>query len=71
MNCCKYKLNPLSYHPGGSKLTFVFRSGKIYKTHNKVKYPDKYATTVVKNYLNALDPITLVICDKTLIYEKN
>lgn len=71
MNCCKYKLNPLSYHPGGSKLIFVFRSGKIYKTHDKVKYPDKYATTVIKNYLNALDPITLVICDKTLIYEKN
>jgi hypothetical protein len=71
MNNCKYILHPLSLKPGGSKLTFVHKSGKIYKTHNKVKYPDRYTVAVIKSNYCSNDPITLVISGKTLIYEKN
>jgi hypothetical protein len=71
MNNCKYCYHPLTYKPGGTQLTFIFKSGKIYKTHDKVKYPDRYTVKVIKSNMNTFDPVTFAISEKTLIYEKN
>ena len=68
----KYNLHPLSLHPGGSRLTFIHKSGKIYKTpHSRVKYVSKYCARVINESDNIGDPVTFIVQGSSVIYEKN